>query len=93
VLGVSVDENGGSVSFGYLNGAYNQVSSSNTFDASYTSPSAASATSAWNIGARGGGNAKINNGWRLGMFALFPTALTKANFDTLYTDIAARYGL
>lgn len=93
VIGISINEGGSNVSFGYLNGAYNQYSSSNTFDAAYSSPSAAAATSVWNLGARGGGNAKLTAGWRMGMCSLLPSALSKANFDTLYTPIASRYGL
>lgn len=93
VVAVSVDEAGGAVSFGYLNGSYNQVSASDTFNAAYTSPSSSSATDTLEIGARGDGNQKLPNGARIGAAAMWSRALSKAELDDIYTPLATRYGL
>lgn len=94
MVGWSINEAGGNVSFGYLNGSHNTVSSSNTFDAAYTSPSAAATAFTLDIGAEGNGQAPCGSGIRFGGVAIWQgSALTKANFDTIWTAWRTRYGL
>lgn len=92
---VSINENGGNVSFLYLNGAYNQVSAANTFDAAYSSPSAAAATTTMGVGSNGGTTAdKASSGTRLGGYVVWEgTAPTKANFDSFFATTRTRYGI
>lgn len=95
IIGLSINENGGNVSFFYQNGSYNQVAASDTFDAAYTLPAAGSATYAMEVFARGNGSSPFDTGSRVAMFAAWQggTQLTKANFDTLRAAIdAARPG-
>jgi hypothetical protein len=90
-IAVSIDEAGGaSGSFAYINGAYNQLSASNTFNAAYTSPSSSAATDVLEFGARGDGNQKLPNGARLMMGAILSAAASKAQLDAIYSNISAR---
>lgn len=94
IIGLSIDEAGGSVSFFYTDGGYSQVSASNTFDAAYLSPSSSSATYTMQIGAAGNNGFPLANTTRLGFLGIWQgTALSKANFDTLYASTKGRYGL
>lgn len=94
IIGLSVNEAGGNVSFFYLDGAYNQVAASNTFDAAYSSPASGNATSTMQIAASGGANNIVGSGFRFGFLGMWEgTALSKANFDTLYAALKGRYGL
>jgi hypothetical protein len=94
--GVSLDENGGDKSFFYLNGAYNQEiavgSTANTFDAAYSSPSSSAATDVFHIFADKDNGAA--SGARMAILAWWSgTALTKANYDTVWAEIRGRYSL
>lgn len=92
IVGLSIDETGNG--FHYLNGAYNQVSSSDTFSAVYSSPSASNATYTLEVGAWGNGSQPLPNNSRLGMFAIGEGGtLSKANFDALWGEIRGRYSL
>ena len=95
MIGMSLTEATGSGgAFFYLNGAYNQVGSADTFNANYTSPSSSAAAAIMRIGAPGTGASHLNNLTRLGMVAFWEgTALSKANFDTIWTQVRIRYGL
>ncbi len=94
MIGLSVNENGGNVSFHYLNGAYNQVSASNTFDASYASPATGNANFTMEIGACGNGQTPVASGTRIATVAIWQgTALSKANFDTIWAAHKTRFGL
>lgn len=94
IVGLSVNENGGNVSFFYVDGAYKQTGASNTFDAAYTNPSAANAAYTMQIAAMGNNEKMFESGARLGFLGIWQgTALSKANFDTLYADLKGRYGL
>jgi len=97
IIGGSVDEAGGNVSFYYADGAYNQVGGSDTFDAAYAGPKSGDATHAFQIGAGGGtvgGALPAQSGTRIGCFALWEgVVLTKANFDTIFARLGPRYGL
>jgi len=82
-----IDENGGSVSFFWRDKAYNQVSASNTFDASYTSPSSGAAAYPMEIGGNGGDD-KAPANTRIACVAIWQgTALTKANLDDIYDQL------
>lgn len=95
ILGMSITEAGGDASFMYLNGAYNQVSASNTFNASFTASVGNNANSAFTIGARGAdGSAALPSGSRIAALGFWQgTALSKANFDTLHGILRTRFGI
>ena len=87
----AIDEAAGSGnSFFYLNGNYDQVSSANTFDATYASTNsgtAASMTIGWEWNASG------DSGYRWGAIAMWSSTIpSKANFDTLYAATQSRFG-
>lgn len=84
-VALSINENGGDVSFFWADGAPMQVGSSNTFDAVYTSPSAGSAAFTPTLmGANGGGP----NGTQLACVAIWEgTVLTDANLDSIWTAL------
>lgn len=88
------DPAGAGGSFHYLNGGYNQVSGSNTFNGALTSPSAAAADFTLELMARGDGVGTITTGARLGCFAAWQgTAVTKAQFDIIWSVLRGRFGL
>ena len=90
IIGLSVDE-ANNTGFFYADGAYDQVSSSNTFTSTYSSPSASAATYTAQIGAAG--NNAVPFGGRLGWFLMWNgSALTKANFDAIRANASGRYG-
>lgn len=95
MIGISIDEATGSGGgFIYVNGAYSQVGSADTFDASYTSPSASNATDTMQIGARGNGINPASDGSRMGAVAIFEgAALTKAQFDLIWAAMRGRFGI
>lgn len=86
----SVDEAGGDVSHLWLNGAVDQVSSSDTFDAAYASPSTSSADNL-RIGKRGDGQ-YVPDGTRLAAFAMWEGSglPTGANFSSIRTELLGR---
>ncbi len=92
---VVVDEAAGAGGgFLWRDGAFNQISSSDTFNATYTSPSAAAAQHTMAIAANGiGTNGFLQSGSRLAMFAAFDSALTKTNLDDLFTLVRGRLGI
>lgn len=93
MTGVSINEaTGAGGGFLYTNGAYNQVAGSNTFDSTYTSPSASSASFAMQIASNNGG--LMNNNARVSCLAIWQgTALTKANMDTIWAAMRGRFGI
>ena len=96
--GLSVDEDGGSVSFLWTNGAYNQVSASDLWDASITTPSSDDAGGHYTVMANGGnGTSNFNDlpaaGSRMAMAVHWSSALTKANFDDILAAVGGPYGL
>jgi hypothetical protein len=92
-LGVSIDEATGSGgSFFYKDGAYDQVSSANTFDATYTSPSS-SAADGVTLGATATDfHSKVQNLTRFFISAVLDFSVTKAQMDGIYADIKGRFG-
>lgn len=91
IIGLSINEAGGAVSFFWQDGSYNQVSASDTFDAAYATPSAGNASQTLRMGDLGGGGGPFSNGVRLYFAAIWQgTALTKANFDSIWTAIRGR---
>ncbi len=93
-VAVSLDEPAGAGgSFFYINGDYAQVSSSNTFDATYSSPST-NGSNEMQIGADGKGNLPFAFGTRSAELAIWQgTALTKTNLDSIYSRTKGRFGL
>lgn len=93
-IAVRVDEAAGT-GFFYVDGAYSQVSSSDTFTATYSSPATGAASGTLEIGAYGGGGAfPLPNNSRLGPVALWEgTAPTKANLDDIWDATRDFYGL
>lgn len=81
------------VGFMYLDGSYHQVGSADAFDATYTSPSAASAPYKLEIGAAGNATNAMRSGQRLAAVAALDTFTTKAELDDIYNEIKARWGL
>lgn len=93
VLGLSVDEAAGA-GFLYADGAYNQVSSSDTFTATYSSPSASNASGVMSILSVGNEQALADSGTKIAGLAIWQgAALTKGNFDAIYSQVRGRYGL
>ena len=82
-------------SFFYRNGAYDQVSGSNTFTATLTSPSTSDTVNAPRIGVRGDGAGSfvVPNATRIYRIAMYNTALTKGEFDSLWSTHRSRFGL
>jgi len=93
---LSLDEaTGAGGSFMYDTGAYLQVASADTFDGTYTSPSASAATAALDIGgveASTGGN-KLSNGARVYGWGMSSVSWTKAQCDSFYDLSKSRFGL
>lgn len=92
LMGVSVSEAVGS-GFFYLDGNYNQVGGSDTFNATYSGPSSSGAFNRLGIASNGGGQANVDVGWRQSCFALWNRPLTKANFDSIWNLMRSRFGL
>jgi len=93
ILGLSMSEGGGNVSFFFLNGAYDQVSGANTFDAVASAPSGSNATSIMTIGARPNANNPFPSGARIGCIAMWEDNLSFANLDTIFDVLKLRYGI
>lgn len=95
IVGTSIAEaTGAGGGFHWINAAYRQVSSADTFDATYSSPSASAAAYAMQIGAGGNSGTPMSSGFRLYFFALWTgVALSKANMDTLHALIGPRLGV
>lgn len=93
--GISLTEaTGAGGGFLYLNGGYNQVSASNTFDSTYASPAAGNASFTMQIGAKGNAVGISASGGRMSCIAIWSgTAITKANMDTLWVSMRGRFGL
>lgn len=95
MTGISLDEaSGAGGSFCYLNGAYNQVSGSDTFNGTYTSPSASDASYKMEICARGNALLPVGSGTRLSCLAIWDgIILTKVNMDSIWDAMRGRFGL
>ena len=93
--GLSLTEaTGAGGGFFYLNGAYNQVSASDTFDSTYSSPAAGNASHTFQIGATGNASTPSGIGSRISCVAIWGgTAISKANMDTLWASMRGRFGL
>lgn len=99
LVGLTLDEAagaGGSFFYrGDSNGnGYDQVSSVDTFDGTYTSPSASNSADNFNILAQGGNLSVASNNTRLAMLAIWEGGhITKANFDSIWDNTKGRMGL
>lgn len=91
--GLSINGAAAGIGFWYLNGAYNQVSSANTFASAYTSPSASAAANVVEIGSDGNGQAPSPSGGRLMFGAVFSTNLSKGTMDALWSVMRVRLAL
>jgi len=92
-IAISIDEaTGAGGGFFYVNGDYSQVSSADTFTATYSTPSSSAAASPMILGARTGGGFLQSTAKMAGMMIWEGgTAITKANLDTLYASTKERF--
>ena len=82
----------GGASFFYINGAYDQSSGSDTFTGTTTGSNPLS--HAFGLGRAGGPSDYLPNGSRMACVAVWTGgALSKANLDTIYADVAGRWGV
>lgn len=81
--------------FFWDNGAYVQVSASDTWTSTYSSPSASNSPNKLELGAGGAGDRPLANTWRTYAYAMWSTKLSKANLDSLYSaaQAAGRFGV
>lgn len=94
VVACSLNEAAGAAgSFFYHNGNYAQVGGSNTFDGTYSSPSASSATYAMNLMALGNAVNPTASDTRISCVAFWSAALSKANIDSIWTLLRTRFGI
>lgn len=97
MVGLSLNEaTGAGGGFFYSDGAYNQVSASDTFTSTYTSPSSSDMTHTFQVGASGNGPSvnPTTDGQRLSCIAIWEgTALSKANMDSIWAAMRGRFGL
>ncbi len=91
---VSVDEpTGAGGGFFWLNGAYAQVSSSDTWTATYSSPDTGNAAYTLELFSRGNGINRFSSGARFYFAALWQgVVISKANLDAIRTEINGRTG-
>lgn len=94
-VGLTVDEAvGAGGGFMYLDGNYNQVSGSNTFDATYTSPSASNATDTLELCALGNAAGPFASGHRTAINLFWEgVVLTKAQMDSIFTILRSRFAI
>ena len=90
VLGWSIDEpSGASSAFIHLDGT-----GQTAVDATYTTPSSAAAGTVMNLGTREDGEKSLASGYRIAIACLWEgTALSSANFDSIWTEIKGRFDL
>jgi hypothetical protein len=95
MVGVSVNEaTGAGGGFFYADGSYSKVSSADTFNSTYSSPSAGAATSKMCIGRfTEAGASQTADGQRMSCLAAWSTALTKANMDSIWSAMRDRFGI
>jgi hypothetical protein len=91
--GIGLSINNGAGSFFWQNGGYNNVSSSNTFNSAYTSPSASAASNTLQLLSYGGSSGPAASGSRLMCMAIWSRALSKAELDALWASQRQRVGL
>jgi hypothetical protein len=94
-IAISINEaTGAGGGFFWADGSYAQVSSADTFDATYTTPSSSNATFTSEIGSRGDALQPLTANSRVAAFAAWEgTALSKANLDTLFALLRSRWSL
>lgn len=86
MLACSIDGSGGSNSFLYKDGDYDPVSSSNTWDGTFSSPGSTAASNKARIGARGDALAFVPNGAKVYLIRVYNTNLSKADLDQNYAN-------
>jgi hypothetical protein len=91
--GIGLSINNGAGSFFWQNGGYNTVSSGNTFNSAYASPSASAASNALQLMSYGGSTGPAASGSRLMCLAIWSRALAKAELDALWASQRQRVGL
>lgn len=83
----------GNTSFLYRNGAYAQVSATDTFTGTLSSPGTSDSTNRTRIGARGDGTFRVPTGTRVYLARIYNRALSKAELDQNWDATRGRYGL
>lgn len=94
-VGVSINENGGNVSFLWTDGAYSKVGGSDTFDAAYRFVDGAVGHFALGCGGTDDTTTidtgmRASNGLRLYAAAMWTRNLTKSGFDNIMKFMAGR---
>jgi hypothetical protein len=90
-VAVSIDDDG--TGFFFEDGAYKQVSSSNTFDATYISPTASGNSYGMNLFSHGNQDSPAPSGSRLAGCWLWGSALSFDQINSLYDMTKGRFGL
>lgn len=94
MLAVSVDETSGTGGVFYMNGAINQVSASDTWDPTYSSPAAGAATYVIQVGAGGNNSLAMAANSPLACAAIWQgTVLTTTELGSIWTSMRGRFGL
>ena len=91
IIGVTIDEATGAGA-----GIFNINGAGETFDATYSGPSAGAATYTMEIASAGDAGSQniAPNDTRMAVFALWSgAALTEADFDAIFDALGARFGL
>jgi hypothetical protein len=91
--GIGLSINNGPGSFFWQNGGYNTVSSSNTFNSNYNTPSASGASNPLQLMSYGGSAGPPASGSRLMCMAIWSSALSKAELDALWASQRQRVGV
>jgi hypothetical protein len=87
------DPSGADAGFLYIDGDYNQVGASDTWDSTYTSPGTGS-PAGMRLGSYANATSPAASGTRLAVMAFWDgVVLSKANMDTLYAAIGPRFSL
>lgn len=93
MIACSVDSTGAEASFLYKDGSYDQVSASNTFDGTYSSPSSTDPSYPARFGAPGNNGAPVPTGTRFYLMRIYNTNLTKEQLDQNWESDRYRFGL
>lgn len=90
-VSVSLNEaTGAGGGFMWADGNYLQVSSADTFDSTYTSPSAGNASYTMELASLGNAQGTASGSKLMG-FVVWSRALSKSSLDSIYSEIQGRY--
>lgn len=93
-VAVSLNEaTGAGGGFFWRDGGYEQVAAANTWDSTYVTPTAGSASFTMEIAAFGDAVQPTHAGQRLACVAMWDVALTKAQLDSIWVRMRGRFGI